>query len=365
MLASVKSFSIAFAVALLIFGVTGYCVYPYINNDLLGGFAYEDETTAPEGDQTAPEGEQTEPTEEDPALDVAGQSFTALFVVSDYQPDVFGDYRCNVPDGAPIESYAANTRRYKADVIVLMRADKELGEYAFCAMPNNSAVTYGGRRLTFGQIYEQYGIEELTATISGAVGISINYYLEMRYDLLKNITDLMGGVLFNVPQDMYAVYEEERIVAPGQPKDPIITGYEPDGTPIVILPGNPYTIDLKKGIQNLSGEQVVQLLRYDDYSGGQASRAYVAAQFMQTFAQNYFNSHSQGKLNSALSLVLGSASGSCNISLSDLSSNAELISAYPQCKTKILELTGTNASSAEYFEFSQKNAYALFEPYKS
>ncbi len=366
MLASVKSFSIAFAVALLIFGITGYCVYPFINDDLLGGFTYGDEqTTVPNDQQTEPVSDETQPVESTPALNVSGESFTALFVISDYQPDVFGDYRCNVAPDSPIEVYAANSRRYKADTIILMRADKELGEYAFCAMPNNAAVTYGGRKLTLGQIYEQYGIEELKNTVSGTIGLSVNYYAEMRFDLLKNIVDMLGGVQFDVPQDMYAVYEDERIVAPGQSKDPIITGYEPDGTPIVILPGNPYTIDLKQGLQNLDGESVIQLLRYDNYTGGQSARAYVAAQFMQSFARNFFNSHNEGKLRSALSLISGSTSGSTNISLDSFDANKELISAYSDCTSKILELSSTNGVTGEYFEFSLKSTYELFEPYKA
>ncbi len=364
MLASVKSFAIAFAVAILIFGITAYCTYPYINNDLLGGFtAVEQDTTSDEGEITPPE--ETLPEGELPS-EITGRDITALFVISDYQPNVFHDYRADVKENASFEEYAENQRHYTADTIVIMHADSELGEYVFTALPNDTLINYATRQITVGELYEQVGIDTTRQAISATMGLSIDCHIVMRFDLLKNVIDLFGGVEFNVPEKMYAVYEDERIISPGQSTETIETVDE-NGNPIIIRPGRPYVIDLYKGHQILNGDCAVQMLRYEGYAKGQRERASVAAQFLREFAQQFFDPSRENDLKAAVNLIIGSDSGLTDLTAEQFEADLPMITAYRQLTKKTVEVPGEmkDVGAESFFVVDQKKSYELFKPYKS
>ncbi len=358
MLASVKSFAISFAVALLIFGVTAYFTYPYINNNLLNGFAYSDEETGTQSEEdTAGSSDSTiQPTVNENPFNVTGESFTALFVISDYEPDVYRDYRCDLDQNASISSYISHSRHYKADTIVLMRADKERGEYFFTAFPNNSVITYGTRQFTLGSIYEDLGLDALEESVSAAMGLPINYCTELQFNSLKSVIDLLGGVQFNVPQDMEASYD---IPSQYLGKNEFGQDEYSDATQ--------YVISLKKGKQLLDGEKAVQLLRFEDYSGGQAERAKVAAQFMREFAEQYFNQDNFSKLKLGVELIISlSEWGSTEFTSATLDLNRELICTYSEFTKKMPEISGESwvENNVSYFEFSRLSLHRLFEPYR-
>ncbi|HEY5583979.1 MAG TPA: LCP family protein [Ruminiclostridium sp.] len=95
----------------------------------------------------------------------------------------------------------------------------------------NAAYAAGGRKHE-GAIYSSQIVSNLT-------GININYYVHVNISSIKEITDMLGGVYFDVPTDM-------------KYSDPTQDLY----------------IDLKKGYQLLDGDKVEQLLRFRKPSGG-------------------------------------------------------------------------------------------------
>ncbi len=369
MLASVKSFVIAFTVAILIFGITAYATYPYINNDLFK-FEKSEQTTDETGQTETSPPEQIEQTEaegnEDSPLEINGKSFTLLIVVSDYQPDIFDDYRADLKDNASLSDYAENDRHYSADTVLLMRADKDSGSYIFSAIPSNTLIDYAKRQVTIGALYEEGGIDILRQAVTAVTGLAIDYHIETRFDLLKNSLDLIGGIEFNVPERMYAVYEEERIIAPGQPNSPI-EGFDQDGNPIVILPGSPYTIDLQSGKQHLNGESAVQMLRYSGYSDGTQGKANTAVEFFKAVVSKYFNAEDIEMIRSALNMITGSSSGSTDLTVDIFDENVDILTSYSQFDEVTLTLSGgTKDIGAEtYFINDVQKTYDLFKPYKS
>jgi polyisoprenyl-teichoic acid--peptidoglycan teichoic acid transferase len=89
----------------------------------------------------------------------------------------------------------------------------------------NSAYAAGGSKHK-GAIYS-------SQTVSNLTGININYYVHLNISSIKKITEMLGGVYFDVPADLR--YED---------------------------PTQDLHIDLKKGYQLLDGNKVEQLLRF-------------------------------------------------------------------------------------------------------
>lgn len=94
----------------------------------------------------------------------------------------------------------------------------------------NAAYGAGGRKHE-GAAYAAQVVSDLT-------GININYYVHINLEAIKKITDMLGGVYFDVPTDMK--YSD---------------------------PSQGLYIDLKKGYQHLDGDKVEQLLRFRKPSG--------------------------------------------------------------------------------------------------
>jgi LCP family protein required for cell wall assembly len=89
----------------------------------------------------------------------------------------------------------------------------------------NAAYAAGGR--------EHEGAMYASEIVSNLTGININYYVHINISSIKKITDMLGGVSFDVPADLR--YED---------------------------PTQDLYIDLKKGYQLLDGDKVEQLLRF-------------------------------------------------------------------------------------------------------
>ncbi len=89
----------------------------------------------------------------------------------------------------------------------------------------NAAYAAGGR--------EHKGAVYASEIVSNLTGININYYVHINISSIKKITDMLGGVYFDVPADL-------RYVDPTQDLN----------------------INLKKGYQLLGGSEVEQLLRF-------------------------------------------------------------------------------------------------------
>ena len=98
MLSAFKNFFITFLVAALVFGVAAYFATRFLTDTITGIFEEEsdvlDSILNPTETASPPETSGTEdppPVEDDP-LDIEGDSFNMVLIVTDYQPDVFSDY---------------------------------------------------------------------------------------------------------------------------------------------------------------------------------------------------------------------------------------------------------------------------------
>lgn len=374
MLSSVKSFVIAFAAAILIFGLIGYFIAPQIRS-------LADNFLTPQGD-TVSEPEQFDIPEvpdpkqgivQTPAAFPQDTSFTLLLVGSDYQPGVFSDYRISVENSTDMEVLASHQRHYKADVVMVVRYNAETGIVMFSAIPVNLTVTAGGISMKLGEVLEKKNITYFTEMVAGIIGMPINYYICCRISLFDEIITRLGGIKYNVPVDMYYVDEEERIVTPGASRDPIplvIDGeqiYDENGDPVMIPAGKPFTINLKKGIQILNGEKATWVLRYASYANGFTGRRDTQTGFFRDFFDQFANELNHSKLSGIISLINTSDAGSTNMTASDFEELASTFMHYSEYEKTNVNFPCTIAGfgSDERVTFSRNTAYAAYEKYKT
>ena len=96
--------------------------------------------------------------------------------------------------------------------------------------------------------------------VSRLTGIPINYYVEFSFDAFKETIDALGGIYFDVPQNM-------------KYSDPTQGLY----------------INLQKGYQFLDGDKAEQLVRFRSYPEGDIKRVRVQQSFIQEVANQKLN----------------------------------------------------------------------------
>lgn len=104
------------------------------------------------------------------------------------------------------------------------------------------------------------GMEFLEEYIENLLKIQIDYYAHIDFEAFRYIIDSVGGIYFDVPQNMYY-------------SDPTQDLY----------------INLKKGEQLLDGKKAEHLLRYRHYELGDLQRIKVQQDFMKAFAKKVLN----------------------------------------------------------------------------
>ncbi len=107
----------------------------------------------------------------------------------------------------------------------------------------NSAFAYGG-------------IDALKEQLAKLLGFKVDGYVVVDLEAFVKIVDLVGGVEFDVPQDMYY-------------NDPTQDLY----------------INLKKGVQLLDGAHAIQLVRYRKYASADIGRISVQQDFLRALAK--------------------------------------------------------------------------------
>lgn len=121
----------------------------------------------------------------------------------------------------------------------------------------------------------QEGMENLLLYVKDIVGYKPDGYMLIDLDSFVEIVDLMGGVEFDVPQDMY--YED---------------------------PTQGLIIDLKKGMQTLNGYQAMGLVRFrKGYSNQDLGRVSVQSQFLSACMKQWMKISNIKKLPQVLSTL--------------------------------------------------------------
>lgn len=139
--------------------------------------------------------------------DITGESFTWLWVVSDYRPDTFDDYYPgSKSDLKSMKDFGILGKEYRfpeATSIVLVRADVKSREYLITTFPSATKVSTAAGDMTLGRVYALGGAEELSDKVSMMTGINIDYCTVIHSSDLSKLATTIGGVNMTLPVDIY------------------------------------------------------------------------------------------------------------------------------------------------------------------
>ena len=337
MLSALRNFAITFVIAALIFGMIAYFIVGFVLDTLTvaisGNTSDEpidadiETVTLPPSDETT----NTPPPEEEP---IEGETFNILLIGTDYQPKIFDDYDYEsrwTGDGFPDH----RSRKWTADMLILMRVDKENRKFIFCALPSSTRVMVDGIGTRLGDIYPQKGIEFLCGKVTGLTGLPIDYYAVMNADAIKSAIDTVGGISYYVPEDMN--YED---------------------------PDQDLVIDLKKGTSTIDGAKAVQLLRYRGYVSGDVGRMNTCIGFLEAVLAKFTKVTYVTKTFDLYKSV--SDYMTTSFTSDDLTKHLDLIFAYSKFEQVIVNYPGSTKTidGEEWFEPSINSAIDIFDSYK-
>ncbi len=335
MLSAVKNFAITFVVSLLVFGTAAFFVAPAIEKGMtMGGKNTESADAA--GDSKLPDGyvyvtddsgavvtdsngnPVTEPSQSG-GDEIKGQSFNILLLGNDYQPGVLSDYDLSGKN-AEVDGFKVKERTINVDTIILIRVDKEKGQFIFLTIPSNTQVYVSGGNTTLSALYSKYGLDYLCQKVRALTGLNVDYYVSMSIPNLVSALGAIGDISYMVPTDMYYKDEEQSL-----------------------------TINLKKGQQTLTPAQALQLLRYNSYPDGNISRMATGVDFLKAILDKLSSDSYKEKAQSVYNSVIGYAD--TNFTVDDLQSNLELLFSYPRFEKVNLSYPGVTKSEGDSYCF--------------
>lgn len=132
------------------------------------------------------------------------------------------------------------------DVIMAFRLDGEHRALRVLSIPRDTRVTYNGHTRRINSFYCSDGPQALEQIVQDLTGFAADRYVIVQLSVLIELVDLLGGVDFDIPQDMN--YDD---------------------------PTQNLSIHFKAGPQHLDGQQVMELIRFRRYPMGDLQRIQV------------------------------------------------------------------------------------------
>lgn len=181
------------------------------------------------------------------------------------------------------------------DALMLVNVDKKNKKISTLSIPRDTRVTVNGKKCKINACYHKGGLDLLLEKIKELTEVEINYYALIKPGTLADIVDCLGGVEYDVEQDM-------------KYSDPVQDLY----------------INLKKGKQVLDGNKAEQYCRYRSYVMGDLTRTQSQQKFFKALFEQKLDIKYASKVNEIYAAV--SDKVKTNVSLKDIVHNISLLS---------------------------------------
>lgn len=151
---------------------------------------------------------------------------------------------------------------YRTDTIMLFKVNRKTGNISVLSIPRDTRTRIRGRaqedKINHAHAYG--GPELSVKAVKDLLGIELEYYVKVDYQIVKEFVDLIGGVEVDVPMDI-------------------------KGT------------NIKKGVQVLNGEQAMEFLRFrKGYIDQDLGRIRAQQQFIKAAAKQTLKLNNIGKI---------------------------------------------------------------------
>lgn len=152
------------------------------------------------------------------------------------------------------------------DTIMVASYDLDKDEVNILSIPRDTRMYVGSRYQKINSAHsiskagKKKGINGTIEAVTRLTGIPINYYIEFTFSAFRETIDALGGVEFDVPQNMN--YDD---------------------------PAQDLHIHLKKGLQVLDGEKAEQFVRFRRYPMGDIDRVNAQQAFVKALVEQKLN----------------------------------------------------------------------------
>lgn len=202
---NLKKFGIIFAVSLVILGIIALFACGFVADTVCGIFNNSsknlDNSLSPV--DTSPAGKDDERL----SKKVDGKSFTWLWVVSDYRPEVFDDYYpANEAAAKELGEFGTLGKQYRlpsASNIILVRAFVDTREYLIMTIPSVTRITTSAGDYTLGDYYAVAGTSGLVSKVEAMTGLKVDYYSVIHSTDLSDIANAVGSIECTIPVSIY------------------------------------------------------------------------------------------------------------------------------------------------------------------
>lgn len=177
-----------------------------------------------------------------------------------------------------------------SDVIMVVRYDEEHNRIAAMSIPRDTYVNYNNRTMLVNEVYGTKGgknINGVSETVTRLTGLKINYYVQFNVGTFGKLVDLLGGVEFDVPQNMN--YDD---------------------------PVQDLHIHLKKGKQILNGEDAESMVRFRGYPQADLKRVEVQQDLLKELIKQKLSAEYITRAPSIYSEIKDDIK--CNMSITDM-----------------------------------------------
>ena len=163
------------------------------------------------------------------------------------------------------------------DTIMVASYDTKNQDISIMSIPRDTMVNESWDIKRINSVYSRYkdGIEALRKRVKTLVGFTPDFYVKVDLSMFVELVDLIGGVEFDVPQDMN--YDD---------------------------PYQDLHIHLKKGVQLLDGEKAMEMVRFRRYSEGDIKRVEMQQNFMKALIKECLSIKHWGKIKSYIDLAM-------------------------------------------------------------
>lgn len=160
----------------------------------------------------------------------------------------------------------------RTDTIMIARINTKDNSVALLSIPRDTMIETSKGAAKINSVYGVYGgdkrgMEALMLEVEDLLGFMPNGYVLVKLDAFVELVDLIGGVYFDVPKDMYHI-------------DPTQDLY----------------INLSKGYQHLDGNEAMQLVRFRGYLTADIERTHVQQKFLAAVAKKCLELSNLGKI---------------------------------------------------------------------
>jgi LCP family protein required for cell wall assembly len=163
------------------------------------------------------------------------------------------------------------------DTIMVVTYDTVNQDINIMSIPRDTMINASWDIKKINSVYSRStsGLDALMNQVRKLIGFRPDFYVKVDLEMFVQLVDLVGGVEFDVPQDM---------------------NYDDDWQDL--------HIHLTKGTQTLDGEKAMELVRFRKYSEGDIQRVQVQQDFMKALIKKCLSFGNWGKVKAYIDLAL-------------------------------------------------------------